>query len=106
MIEAIKQKAVLAMLDKIGETITSNAQPISGLVKMNRLDSKFGKIETDFTQIMLYVKEGDLSLIDTMVTVRNIEYEVVESNAKSEYNGFAKIELQEVTTKPATGAWR
>ena len=106
MIEAIKQKAVLAMLAKIGETVISDAQPISGLVKMNRLDSKFGNIETDFKQVMLYVKEVDLPLIGTMVTVRNIEYEVVDPNSKSEYNGFAKIELQEVTTKPTTGAWR
>lgn len=106
MIEEIKRKAILAMLSKIGETVTSNQQPITGLVKMNRLDAKLGHIETDFKQIYLYVPEADLALIDTIVTVRNIDYEVVQSNAKSEYNGFAKIELQEPTTKATTGVWR
>lgn len=108
MIEAIKQKAVAAMLSKIGETVISNLQPegILSLVRMNRLDSKFGQIETGFKQIYLYVPEADLVLIGTIVTVRNIDYEVVQSKAKSEYNGFAKIELQESTTKPTTGVWR
>ncbi len=106
MIEEIKRKAVEAMLSKIGETVISNQEPIIGLVKMNRLDAKIGHIETDFKQIYLYVPEADLVLIEAIVTVRNIDYEVVQFNAKSEYNGFAKIELQEPTTKATTGTWR
>lgn len=106
MIEDLKQKAVLSMYDKIGEIVITNQQDLPGLVKMNRLDSKFGNIQTDFKSILLYIKEADLALIGDIVTVRNVDYEVVKSKAKSEYNGFARIELQEPSGSTATGPWK
>lgn len=110
MIEALKAKAVADMLAKIGETVVSAGQNLTGLVKFSRADSTLGKVVSDFKCITLYLPEDDLAKLGDTVTVRAIDYEVVHQNAKSEYNGFAKIELTEITTThaadPAAGEWR
>ena len=110
MIEAIKAKAVADMLAKIGETVITNNQQLTGLVKFSRLDSTIGKVITDFKAISLYLPESELENLGETVTVRNLDYEVVRQNAKSEYNGFAKIELTEITatyaSAPTHGEWR
>lgn len=110
MIEDIKAKAVSHMLQKIGETVETNSGTLVGLVKFNRLDASIGKIATDFKKVALYIAQPDLANLGNTVTVRGIIYDVVKQHAKSEYNGFAKIELTEVThshaTAPVIGEWR
>jgi len=110
MIEALKAKAVELMLQKIGERVESDGESITGLLKFDRLDSKLGKVYTDFVGVTLYIPEVDLPRLGKTVIARGVTYDVVQHHAKSEYNGFARVELTERTTtystEPVAGEWR
>lgn len=107
MIEELKKKAVLSMMAKLSEQIMSGGVELPALVKFERLGDSWGKSSSiNFSQLNVYIAIDALDLIADLVTVRGVVYEVVNKQRASEYNGFAKVELTEITTKATTGAWR
>jgi len=95
------------MLAKLGEQVQSNGTSLTALVNIERLDSGLGKtFSTRLKQVTAYLPEAQLNQIGQTLTVRGVDYEVVERDTVCEYNGFAKVLLVEPTAKPATGAWR
>ncbi len=107
MIEQLKQKAVQAMLTKLGEQMQSNGTSFTALVKIERLDSGLGKtFSTRFKQVTVYLPEEKLNQIGQTLTVRGVEYEVVERDSVCEYNGLARVLLTEMTQQPVSGTWR
>ena len=107
MIEQLKQKAVQAMLTKLGEQVQSNGTSLTALVTIERLDSGLGKtFSTRFKQVTVYLPEDQLDQVGQTLTVRGVEYEVVERDSVCEYNGLARVCLTEPTPKPLEGDWR
>ena len=115
MIEELKEKAVQAMFDKIGETVESDEQSLTGLVKFERLDSemghsknRLGRIQSDFVGLYIYLDDRDFDKVGDTMTVRGVEYDVVKQQSKVRYNGFAQVELTEITQAPANNSigWR
>lgn len=106
MFEAHRDKAVNAMINKLGETVQSKGQDMDGLVKFHRLDPLLGHIKTNIIGLTVWVRESEFDRVGETMTVRNEEYEVVRPASKSQYNGMAQNELIPLNNSAQTGAWR